>query len=77
MMVVEVTTKNWSNTPFYGFENVTMVPYCRNLIDMSLLSPEEKDWINARNAETLEKTQNLVANDEIALAWLRRNTEPV
>ena len=24
-------------------------------MDLSLLSSEEKDWINARNAETLEK----------------------
>ncbi|OAQ99509.1 hypothetical protein LLEC1_01707 [Akanthomyces lecanii] len=77
MIVVEVPTKNKSSTPYYGFENVTMVPYCRNLMDLSLLSPEEKDWINARNAETLEKTQGLVADDEIALAWLRRNTEPL
>ncbi|OAA80526.1 Peptidase M24, structural domain protein [Akanthomyces lecanii RCEF 1005] len=77
MCVVEVRTKNYSSTPFYGFENVTMVPYCRNLMDLSFLSPEEKDWINARNAETLEKTQDLVANDEVALAWLKRNTEPL
>lgn len=78
MIVVKVKTKNnFGGTPFYGFENVTMVPYCRNLIDLSLLDLDEKSWINARNAETLEKIQDLVSNDELTLAWLRRNTEPL
>ncbi|KAJ6782899.1 hypothetical protein PWT90_04888 [Aphanocladium album] len=78
IVVKEVKTKNnFGGTPYYGFENVTMVPYCNNMMDMSLLTQEEKDWINARNKETLEKTQGLVANDELALAFLQRNTQPI
>lgn len=46
-------------------------------MDVSLLNAEEKGWTNARNAEPLEKTEALVAHDEIALAWLRRNTEAI
>lgn len=78
-MMVVVTAKtenNFGGTAFYGFENITMVPYCRKLVDLSLLSLDEKSWINARNAETLEKIQDLVSNDELTLAWLRRNTAP-
>ncbi|KAJ3494288.1 hypothetical protein NLG97_g4173 [Lecanicillium saksenae] len=35
------------------------------------------EWLNVQNAETLEKTQNLLAGDEVALAWLKRNTAPL
>lgn len=78
IMVTEIKTKNnFGGTPYYGFENVTMVPYCNNMIEISLLTKEEKDWINAKNKETLEKTQGLVACDELAVAWLKRNTQPI
>lgn len=77
MIVIDAKLKNPENTLFYGFENITMVPYCRKLMDLSLLSTAEKDWINARNAETVAKTRHLLANDEVALSWLRRNTEPI
>lgn len=69
MMVVKAKTKNnRDSAPFYGFENVTMVPYCRNLLDLALLSGEEKDWVNERNPETSEKIQHLVEDDEVGLA---------
>ncbi len=78
IVVKEVKTKNnFGGTPYYGFENVTMVPYCSNMMDKSLLTQEEKDWINAKNQETLEKTQGLLASDELALAFLKRNTQPI
>lgn len=31
--------------PFYGFEDLTLVPYCKKLIDISLLSAEDKQQI--------------------------------
>ncbi|KAM3434576.1 hypothetical protein NHJ13734_005919 [Beauveria thailandica] len=78
IVVKEVKTKNnFGGTPYYGFENVTMVPYCNNLMDKTLLTQEEKNWINAKNNETLQKIQGLVANDELALGFLKRNTQPV
>lgn len=78
IVVKEVKTKNnFGGTPYYGFESVTMVPYCSKLMDVSLFTQDEKDWINAQNKQTLEKIQGLVADDEVALAWLKRNTVPI
>jgi Xaa-Pro aminopeptidase len=62
--------------PFIGFENVTVVPYCRKLIDTSLLTKDELDWLNATNAYTLEKTKPLLQGNDLALAWLERETQP-
>jgi Xaa-Pro aminopeptidase len=33
--------------PFLGFETLTLAPFARPLMDVALLTPEEKDWINA------------------------------
>lgn len=78
IIVKEVKTKySFGDKPFLGFEHVTMVPYCRNLIDAGLLTDAEKEWINSYNAEILEQTRGYVEGDEVALAWLKRETERI
>lgn len=78
VMVREVETPNKFGTkPFLGFEHVTMVPYCRKLIDQSLLTPGEIDWLNKYNQTTYDKTAPYFADDELSLAWLRRETQPL
>lgn len=78
LIVKEVKTKySFGDKPFLGFEHVTMVPYCRNLIDASLLTAVEKEWINSYNTEILEKTREYVEGNEVALAWLKRETEQI
>ncbi|KAF3915619.1 hypothetical protein ABW21_db0208316 [Orbilia brochopaga] len=64
------------NKPFWGFETVTMVPMCRKLVDMSLLTPDEISYLNAYHAEVWEKTSPLLTHDERALKWLKRETAP-
>ena len=41
LLVVEKETKD-----FIGFENITLAPYDRNLIDLELLSKWDKEYIN-------------------------------
>jgi len=78
IMVREVTTKHtFGGKPFLGFEHVTMVPYCQNLIDTELLTETEKQWLNDYNAEILEKTKSYFENDPLTLAWLTRETQPI
>ncbi|KAL6862145.1 X-prolyl aminopeptidase [Trichoderma novae-zelandiae] len=78
VMVKEVKTKYaFGDKPFLGFEHVTMVPYCRKLIDESLLSEAEKAWLNASNAEILEKTRGYFEGDALTMAWLTRETRPI
>ncbi|KAI9897437.1 hypothetical protein N3K66_007293 [Trichothecium roseum] len=65
------------NGRFLCFEHVTMVPYCQNLIDASLLTKEEKDWINNYNSEILEKTKPFFEDDPLTMAWLTRETQTI
>ena len=38
-----------------GFETLTWVPLDRRLIDVALLSAEERDWIDRYHADTLTR----------------------
>ncbi|KAI2642788.1 aminopeptidase-like protein [Xylaria nigripes] len=77
IMVKEVETKyKFGDKPYLGFEHVTMVPYCRKLIDPNLLTAAEKQWINDYNAEIFEKTKGYFEEDELTLAWLKKETQP-
>ncbi len=52
-----------------GFENLTFVPLDTRLIDFSILTVEEKDWINAYHLEVLEKVGPHV--EGTTLEWLK------
>lgn len=78
MIVKEVQTPfQFGDRSFLGFEHVTMTPYCRNLIDVGLLTQDEKDWINDHHMEIWEKTKDFLKDDELALTWLKRETAPL
>ena len=57
------------------FETLTHVPLDRRLIEMTLLSPQEKDWIDRYHADTLELIGPLV--DGAALEWLKAACAPL
>ncbi|KAI0542396.1 peptidase M24, structural domain-containing protein [Xylaria digitata] len=77
VMVREVQTKyKFGDKPFLGFEHVTMVPYCRKLIDPNLLTAAEKQWLNDYNAEIFEKTKTFFEDDKLTLAWLEKEVQP-
>jgi Xaa-Pro aminopeptidase len=40
--------------PMLGFETLTWAPIDRSLIDLSLLSPSEREWVDAYHARVLE-----------------------
>lgn len=79
IMVKQVETKHrFGDKPFLGFEHVTMVPHCRRLIDVGVLTKEEKEFVNAYHREVWEKTSLFFENDDAkTLEWLRRETEPL
>jgi Xaa-Pro aminopeptidase len=77
IMVREVKTQhNFGDKPYLGFEHVTMTPMCRKLIDPALLSSEEKEWLNDYHSEVLEKTKSYFRDNELTMAWLKRETAP-
>lgn len=62
---------------YLGFEHVTMVPYCRKLIDEGLLSKVEKDWLNEYHADVHAKTSGYFERGSEVLKWLERETTPI
>jgi Xaa-Pro aminopeptidase len=77
-MVKEIDTKfRFGDKPFLGFEHVTMVPMCRKLIDSSLLTKQEKNFLNDYHVEVKKKTESYFEGDERTLAWLERETQPL
>ena len=69
------TTHKFGDKAFLGFEHVTMVPYCRSLIDPALLTDREKEWLNAYNDVILANTKAYFEKDPLTTAWLERETQ--
>jgi len=62
---------------FYKFEVLTLCPYDRRGIDVSMLSEEEISWFNDYSALVFEKLSPLAKDDPELLAYLKKNTEPL
>mmetsp|Transcript_5182 Transcript_5182/g.6120 ORF Transcript_5182/g.6120 Transcript_5182/m.6120 type:complete len:97 (+) Transcript_5182:1492-1782(+) len=62
---------------FLSFENVTKVPYCRNLINTKFLTPFDVEYINQYHEEVRGLLAPLLGEDEIALKYLERETAPL
>jgi len=56
---------------------VTKAPVGRNLIDVSLLSVEERAWVDTYHQEVWEKVSPLLEGDGRAKAWLHRECAPL
>lgn len=61
--------------PMHGFEQLTFAPLDRKLIDVDLLTADERAYVDAYHAETLEKVGPLL--DGEVLTWLRAQCAPL
>ena len=78
IVVKEAETRHrFGDKPFLGFDHVTMVPMCRKLIDASLLTPVERDWLNRYHAQVRDKTTPFFQGDDLTLRWLHRETATI
>lgn len=78
-IAVTVPAKTKYGHNYLTFETVSLVPYDRKLIDPTLLSPQQLQWVNSYY-ETIRRVlgpeldqQKLPAEKE----WMMRNTEPI
>lgn len=60
---------------FRGFETLTLCPIDRNLVEVSVLSKEEHEWLNAYHQRVREALAGELPDD--ARGWLMDATEPV
>jgi Xaa-Pro aminopeptidase len=59
--------------PFYAFEDLTMVPYARNLINTDLLTAEEIAWLNDYHAQVYDLLADDLPKD--VRIWLKKMTK--
>ncbi|MCO5558378.1 hypothetical protein L7F22_011960 [Adiantum nelumboides] len=76
LIVKEATTEfNFGDKGYLSFEHITWVPYQQKLIDESLLSGEEKHWVDTYHQECRKHLSPLVSGSD--LEWLTKATEPL
>ncbi|KAI6700170.1 hypothetical protein NL676_014494 [Syzygium grande] len=76
LVVIEADTKfNFGDKGYLSFEHITWAPYQTKLINLSLLTPEEINWLNTYHS----KCRDILAPylDDAEMAWLKKATEPV
>ena len=61
--------------PMLGFEVLTLVPVDRRLIEVEMLTPEQRDWLNAYHERVAEVIAPLL--DEATASWLAAATAPL
>jgi Xaa-Pro aminopeptidase len=62
---------------FLKFSKLTMIPIQKNLINVSLMTEDELDWLDTYHAEVLEKVGPRLDKDIPALAWLQKSCEKI
>lgn len=77
LCVPKETTHKFGDKPWLGFECVTMVPMCKKLIDVKLLTEEERNWVNDYHVKVMEKIGGRFENDERTRRWLERECAPL
>jgi Xaa-Pro aminopeptidase len=58
-----------------GFETLTHVPIDRNLIDLALLTDEERGWIDAYHARVVNVLRSFIEGD--TRTWLAAACAPL
>jgi len=73
LLTVKVKTTDFGD--FYAFETLTLCPIDVRLIDFSLLSPEEIDWLNAYHQKVDQLLSPMLSTEEAA--WLKERTKGI
>lgn len=76
LVVKKADTKfNFGDKGYLCFEHITWAPYQKKLIDLSILTPEEIEWLNSYHLKCRDILAPHLNGTE--KAWLSKATEPV
>lgn len=75
VVVTEPAKISGGDRPMMGFETLTLAPFDRRLIDVSLLTPDERKWLDAYHARVRQTIGPQVAADD--RAWFEEATAPL
>ena len=73
--VIKLPRPDGADRDVYGFESLTLAPLDRNLVDLSLLSKWEIDWVDAYHVRVRHAVGSLV--DSATRSWLVAATAPL
>ncbi|KNC98502.1 aminopeptidase P [Spizellomyces punctatus DAOM BR117] len=71
------TPHNFGDRGYLGFEHVTLVPIQTSLVDIGLLTPEERDWLNAYHTRCWDRVHPLLQEGSDGWKWLKRHTQKI
>lgn len=72
-----LTKKSLEYSDFLEFETITFIPFCRKLIDKTLLDESEVSWLNSYHQKVFEMFKDDFKDDQMTLNWLRENTQEI
>jgi Xaa-Pro aminopeptidase len=75
LVLVEPREIDGAEKKMLGFETLTFAPVDRTLIEVGLLSPEEREWLNAYHVRVLEVVGPQLEGD--SKAWLEAGCAPL
>jgi len=75
LVVVRESPADLGEKPMLEFEAITLVPFDRRLIDITLLTPGELDWIDRYHQRVADKIGPLVEGSD--RTWLEQATRPI
>ncbi|MBA0688343.1 hypothetical protein Goari_006141, partial [Gossypium aridum] len=75
LVIKEADTEfNFGDKGYLSFEHITWAPYQIKLIDLSILTPEEIQWLNRYHSKCREFLAPYLDKNE--MEWLKKATEP-
>lgn len=77
VMFVKESGTSYNGKNFLEFETVTKVPFCKKLIDVSLLTKDEKTWINAYHQQVWNELSGSFAKNSVEYNWLKKETKAI
>lgn len=72
----EASSKS-SAKKFLKFDKLTMIPIQKNLIDQSLMTEAELDWLDSYHRMVMAKVGPLLEADTPAMRWLEESCSPI
>ena len=77
MLVEQETPHAFNGKRYLGFEPLTHIPIQLSLIDRSLLTTAEAEWIDAYHAKVWERVSPLLEEGCEGWLWLQQATQPL
>jgi Xaa-Pro aminopeptidase len=77
VVVTEPSALEGGEKKMLGFETITLAPIDLDCVEPSMLSAEEKAWLNAYHARVRDAVAPAFANDPDGQAWLAQATRAI